>query len=224
MLISLPTQQNWNWNWPDLRRDWDRGLRLNAFAICSTPDWNWPDLRRDWDTSVITLAFHSGISSIGIDLTYEGIETYQSIQEKRQQLKLLELTWLTKGLRPFNSYFHCINISLFIGIDLTYEGIETSFQVASRLPISQLELTWLTKGLRPCLECRYSQLLGVYWNWPDLRRDWDTMAVNRPIFGVPFLLELTWLTKGLRPNTKSCLTASILLIGIDLTYEGIETN
>ena len=88
-------------------------------------------------------------------------------------------------------------------IDLTYEGIETA-----------------------CILYPF-QLNHVYTasNWPDLWRDWDTIAVLLLSWSVTYpVIDLTYEGIETIGSTEVGFVILYCLPVIDLTYEGIETR
>jgi len=203
-----------------------RHLLVQATFQNAVPGRNRPDLRRDWDLLIRFLISPSRLKE-ETDLTYEGIETFNSLfsillfpqgkEETDLTYEGIETLRIRFRLTALNNFWRnrpdlrrdwdascmvCIGIAWIVEeeTDLTYEGIETN-----------------------TIRCRHDQIPGLRRNRPDLRRDWDRcpwlVRTGRNLWGK----KPTWLTKGLRRMWTPTLFMSVLQEETDLTYEGIET-
>ena len=160
-------------NWPDLRRDYDSIVSVPEKLECLNRV-NWPDLRRDYDSQKKHSSFTKTLLS--------------------------ELTWFEKGLRLFPWYFRFL-LQCSEWIDLIWEGITTllSPHVSDRLYLPEwIDLIWegITtnqhSGIASTLDSEWidliwegittmffsiSYFMSTAWvNWPDLRRDYDSVT------------------------------------------------
>jgi len=91
---------------------------------------------------------------------------------------LKKLTWFTKGLRRVRASCRY------------FKGFATK------------KLTWFTKGLRHIF-CRLTKIIKEdQRNWPDLRRDCDSLIALSRLSHFSTRKKLTWFTKGLRHKDR----------------------